>query len=221
LNRVKGGIGMKFKNRTEAGRMLAKQLDAYRGKDVMVLAIPMGGVPVAYEVAKELKAPLDVIMAKKIGAPFNQELAIGAVTWNGAVLLDEDMVQKWSISRDYVGDISRKLIKDMADKLNELRAGQGSFPKLFDRIVIIIDDGIATGNTMIAAVEAVRDQGAREVVIATPVLPKELVETMELVAPLAYIQAPDDFEAVGQYYHEFEPTSPDVVTDDLKKANPF
>jgi len=201
--------------------MLAKQLDAYRGKDVMVLAIPMGGVPVAYEVAKELKAPLDVIMAKKIGAPFNQELAIGAVTWNGAVLLDEDMVQKWSISRDYVGDISRKLIKDMADKLNELRAGQGSFPKLFDRIVIIIDDGIATGNTMIAAVEAVRDQGAREVVIATPVLPKELVETMELVAPLAYIQAPDDFEAVGQYYHEFEPTSPDVVTDDLKKANPF
>ena len=201
--------------------MLAKQLDVYRGKDVIVLAIPMGGVPVAYEVAKELKAPLDVIMAKKIGAPFNQELAIGAVTWNGAVLLDEDMVQKWSISRDYVGDISRKLIKDMADKLSELRAGQGSFPKLFDRIVIIIDDGIATGNTMIAAVEAVRDQGAREVVIATPVLPKELVETMELVAPLAYIQAPDDFEAVGQYYHEFEPTSPDVVTDDLKKANPF
>jgi putative phosphoribosyl transferase len=181
----------------------------------------MGGVPVAYEVAKELKAPLDVIMAKKIGAPFNQELAIGAVTWNGAVLLDEDMVQKWSISRDYVGEISRKLIKDMADKLNELRAGQGSFPKLFDRIVIIIDDGIATGNTMIAAVEAVRDQGAREVVIATPVLPKELVETMGLVAQLAYIQAPDDFEAVGQYYQEFEPTPPGIVTDDLKKANPF
>jgi putative phosphoribosyl transferase len=201
--------------------MLAKQLDAYRGKDVIVLAIPMGGVPVAYEVAKELKAPLDVIMAKKIGAPFNQELAIGAVTWNGAVLLDEDMVQKWSISRDYVGEISRKLIKDMADKLNELRAGQGSFPKLFDRIVIIIDDGIATGNTMIAAVEAVRDQGAREVVIATPVLPRELVETMGLVAPLAYIQAPDDFEAVGQYYQEFEPTPLGTVTDDLKKANPF
>jgi putative phosphoribosyl transferase len=212
---------MKFKNRTEAGRLLAEQLGAYRGKDVIVLAIPMGGVPVAYEVAKELKAPLDVIMAKKIGAPFNQELAIGAVTWNGAVLLDEDMVQKWRISSDYVGEITRKLIKDMNDKLSELREGQGSFPKLFDRVVIIVDDGVATGNTMIAAIEAVRDQGAKEVVIATPVLPKELVETMELVAPLVYLQAPDDFEAVGQYYQEFEPTPRDIVTDDLKKANPF
>jgi putative phosphoribosyl transferase len=210
---------MKFKNRAEAGRMLAKKLEVFKGKDVIVLAIPMGGVPVAYEVARELNAPLDVVMAKKIGAPFNPELAIGAVTWNGAVLLDEDMVQKWHISSEYVSEVSRKLVKDMNDKLNELRAGQGSFPKLFDRIVIIVDDGIATGNTMIAAVEAIRDQGAKEVAIATPVLPKEIVEMMGRVAPLFYLEAPDDFEAVGQYYQEFESTSENKVIECIQQAN--
>ncbi len=199
--------------------MLAKKLDVFKGKDVIVLAIPMGGVPVAYEVAKELNAPLDVVMAKKIGAPFNPELAIGAVTWNGAVLLDEDMVQKWHISSEYVSEISRKLVKDMNDKLNELRAGQGSFPKLFDRTVVIVDDGIATGNTMIAAVEAIRDQGAKEVAIATPVLPKEIVEMMGQVAPLFYLEAPDDFEAVGQYYQEFESTSENKVIECIQQAN--
>ncbi len=210
---------MRFKNRTEAGRLLAEQLGAYKGKDVIVLAIPMGGVPVAYEIAKELRAPLDVVMAKKIGAPFNPELAIGAVTWNGAVLLDENLVQKWQISREYVSEISRKLVKDMNDKLGELRVGQGSFPKLFDRTVVIVDDGIATGNTMIAAVEAIRDQGAADVVIATPVLPRELVREMELIAPLVYLDAPDDFEAVGQYYEQFEMTSREKAIELILLAN--
>jgi len=210
---------MKFKNRAEAGRMLAQKLGAYKGKDVIVLAIPMGGVPVAYEIARALNAPMDVAMAKKIGAPFNPELAIGAVTWNGVVLLDENMVDKWQISREYVGEISRKLITDMKEKLEELRAGQGNFPKLYDRTVIIVDDGIATGNTMIAAVEAIRDQGAEDVVIATPVLPNEIVETMRQVASLVYLEAPDDFEAVGQYYNEFEMTSREKVLEFMQLAN--
>lgn len=199
--------------------MLAKRLGAFKGKDVIVLAIPMGGVPVAYEVAKELDAPLDVIMAKKIGAPFNPELAIGAVTWNGAVLLDEGLVSRWQIPDEYVGGVARGLIKEMGDKLGELREGQGSFPKLFGRFVIIVDDGIATGNTMIAAVEAIRDQGPREVAIATPVLPKELVEAMGRVATLVYLQAPDDFESVGQYYEEFEPTPKSQVVSCMQQAN--
>ena len=199
--------------------MLAQRLSAYRNKDVIVLAIPMGGVPVAYEIAKDLRAPLDVVLVKKIGAPFNQELAIGAVTWNGAVMLDENMMEKWQISREYVSEVSRKLIQDMNENLNELRVGQGSFPKLFGRIVIIVDDGIATGNTMIAAVEVIRDQGASEVVIATPVIPKELVETMEQVAPLVYLDAPDDFEAVGQYCEQFEMTSREKAIEYLLLAN--
>ncbi|AFC99449.1 putative phosphoribosyltransferase [Methanocella conradii HZ254] len=210
---------MKFKDRAEAGRLLALRLGAFKGKDVIVLAIPMGGIPVAYEIARELKAPLDVIMAKKIGAPFNPELAIGAVTWNGAVLLDEDMMQKWQIPREYVNEVSRKLVKEMSDKLAELRVGLGSFPKLFGRVVIIVDDGIATGNTMIAAVEAVRDQGASEVAIAVPVLPKEMVETMELVAPLYYLEAPEDFEAVGQYYEQFEMVSRETAVELMLLAN--
>jgi putative phosphoribosyl transferase len=210
---------MRFKNRTEAGRMLARQLGVYKGKDVIVLAIPMGGVPVAYEIALEMRAPLDVVMAKKIGAPFNPELAIGAVTWNGAVLLDEEMVEKYKIPREYVGEISRKLINEMNDSLNSLRVGLGSFPKLYGRTVIIVDDGIATGNTMIAAIEAVRDQGPADVVVATPVIPKELVPEMETVAPLVYLDAPDDFEAVGQYYEEFEMASEEAVKGLMLLAN--
>jgi putative phosphoribosyl transferase len=210
---------MRFKNRSEAGRMLAWRLGAYKNRDVIVLAIPMGGIPVAYEIARELKAPLDVVMAKKIGAPFNPEFAIGAVTWNGAVLLDETTADKYHISREYVSEVSRKLIGDMKDQLSELRVGQGSFPKLFGRSVIVVDDGIATGNTMIAAVEAIRDQGAREVVVAVPVLPRELVRNMELVAPLVYLDAPDDFEAVGQYYEQFEMTSREKAIELLLLAN--
>ncbi len=158
-------------------------------------------------------------MAKKIGAPFNPEFAIGAVTWNGVVLLDENMVDKYQISREYVGEVSRKLIKDMNDKLSELRVGQGGFPKMFGRTIIIVDDGIATGNTMIAAVEAVRDQGADEVVVAVPVLPRELVHDMGLVAPLVYLDAPEDFEAVGQYYEQFEMTSKEKAIEYLLLAN--
>jgi len=210
---------MKFKNRREAGRLLAQQLGAYKGKDVIVLAIPMGGVPIAYEIALEMRAPLDVVMAKKIGAPFNPEFAIGAVTWNGAVLLDEDSMQKWNIPNEYVAETSRKLVKDMNDRLSSLRVGLGNFPKLFGRTVIIVDDGIATGNTMIAAVEAIRDQGPADVVIATPVIPHELVTDMEHVAPLVYLDAPEDFEAVGQYYEEFEMTSEDAVRGLMLLAN--
>jgi len=210
---------MKFRNRREAGRMLAQQLGAYKGQDVIVLAIPMGGVPVAYEIALEMRAPLDVVMAKKIGAPFNPEFAIGAVTWNGAVLLDEDSMEKWKIPNEYVGEVSRKLVRDMKEQLDTLRVGLGDFPKLYGRTVIIVDDGIATGNTMIAAVEAIRDQGPADVVIATPVIPKELVTDMELVAPLVYLDAPEDFEAVGQYYEEFEMTSEDAVRGLMLLAN--
>jgi len=210
---------MKFKNRREAGRMLAERLGAYKGKDIIVLAIPMGGVPVAYEIALDMNAPLDVVMSRKIGAPFNQEFAIGAVTWNGAVLLDENVMRKYNISREYVGEQSRKLIRDMNERLSSLRVGLGSFPKLYGRTVIIVDDGIATGNTMIAAVEAIRDQGPSDVVIATPVLPKELVEDMGRVASLVYLDAPDDFEAVGQYYEEFEMTSEDAVRGLMLLAN--
>ncbi len=210
---------MRFKNRREAGRLLAERLGVYKGKDVIVLAIPMGGVPVAYEIALEMRAPLDVVMAKKIGAPFNPEFAVGAVTRNGAVLLDQDAVRKWNISDQYIGETSGKLMREMNERLSSLRVGMGNFPKLYGRTVIIVDDGIATGNTMIAAVEAVRDQGPADVVVATPVLPKELVEDMGHVAPLVYLDAPDDFEAVGQYYEEFEMTSEEAVKGLMLLAN--
>jgi putative phosphoribosyl transferase len=210
---------MKFRDRAEAGRLLALRLGAFKGRDAIVLAIPMGGIPVAYEIARELKAPLDVIMVKKIGAPFNPELAIGAVAWNGAVLVDEEMVQKWQIPREYIREESQKLVKEMNDRLAGLRVGLGNFPKLFGRTVIIVDDGIATGSTMMAAVEVVRDQGAEEVAIAVPVLPRELVETMELVAPLYYLEAPEDFEAVGQYYEQFEMVSRETAVELMLLAN--
>jgi len=195
---------MRFRNRSDAGKRLAGALQVYRGRDVIVLAIPRGGIPVGYEIARDFHAPLDVVMAKKIGAPFNPELAIGAVTWNGAVMIDQEMVDRLQVSREFIGGSARHIVAEMNRVMGELRVGLGDFPKLFGRTVFIVDDGVATGATMIAAVEAIRDQGASEVVIVTPVLPAELVESLRLVAPLVYLQAPDDFEAVGQYYEEFE-----------------
>ena len=138
---------MKFKNRSEAGRMLARELKAYKGKDIIVLAIPMGGVPVGYEVAREYNAPLDLIMSKKIGAPFNPELAVGAVTWNGAVLLDQDMMDRWQIPRDYIDGEAHRISAELRSRLDGLRAGLGGFQKLYGRTVFIVDDGIATGAT--------------------------------------------------------------------------
>jgi putative phosphoribosyl transferase len=151
---------MRFRNRSDAGKRLVRELEAYRGWDVIVLDIPRGGIPVGYEIARAFHAPLDLVMAKKIGAPFNPELAIGAVTWNGAVMIDQALVDRPRVSHDY------------------LREGLGGFPKLYGRTVFIVDDGIATGATMMAAVEAIRDQGAADFVIVTPVLPAELVDNL-------------------------------------------
>src|SRR5512146_1920081 len=100
---------MKFKNRSDAGKRLVKELEVFRGRDVIVLAIPRGGIPVGYEIARAYHAPLDLVMAKKIGAPFNPELAIGAVTWNGAVMIDQDMVDRLQVSRDYIGGEAGKI----------------------------------------------------------------------------------------------------------------
>lgn len=210
---------MRFHNRSEAGRMLARELTAFKGQDVIVLAIPMGGVPVGFEVAQEYHAPLDLIMAKKIGAPFNPELAVGAVTWNGAVLLDQDMMDRWQIRREYVDGEAHRISAELRARMDTLRSGLGDFQKLYGRTVIIVDDGIATGATMIAAVEAVRDQGPKDVVIATPVLPAELVDSLKSVATLVYVQAPDDFEAVGQYYEQFETLADDQVKEYILLAN--
>jgi putative phosphoribosyl transferase len=210
---------MRFRNRADAGKRLAGALQAYRGRDVIVLAIPRGGIPVGYEIAREFRAPLDVVMAKKIGAPFNPELAIGAVTWNGAVMIDQGLVDRLQVSRDYIGGAARHIVAEMNRVMNELRVGLGNFPKLFGRTVFIVDDGVATGATMIAAVEAIRDQGAAEVVIVTPVLPAELVDDLKLVAPLVYLQAPEDFEAVGQYYEEFETMDEQRAREYLLLAN--
>jgi predicted phosphoribosyltransferase len=210
---------MRFRNRSEAGKLLARELQAYKGKDVIVLAIPRGGVPVGYEIALEFNAPMDLAMAKKIGAPFNPELAIGAVTWDGTVMLDQALVDRWQIPREYVGGTARKIVAEMNQTMSILRAGLGNFPKLYHRTVFLVDDGIATGATMIAAVEAVRDEGSEEVVIATPVLPAELVESLGQVAMLVYVQAPEDFEAVGQYYEEFETMTDEQVKEYLLLAN--
>jgi putative phosphoribosyl transferase len=209
----------KFKNRSQAGKMLAKELSAYKGKDIIVLAIPMGGVPVGYEIAIEYNAPMDLVMSKKIGAPFNSELAIGAVTWNGAVMIDQAMVDRWQVPREYISAESKRIYAEMNSQIDELRGDLGNFPKLYGRVVFIVDDGIATGSTMMAAIEAIRDMGPKDVVIASPIVPVELVDTLKYVAPLVYVQAVDDFEAVGQYYEELETLGKEKVKEFLLLTN--
>ena len=144
---------MVFKNRTEAGKVLAGRLSQYRDKDALILALPRGGVPVAREVASALNAELDVVITRKIGAPGNPELAIGAVTDDGTVFLNDSLVAGLDVSRDFIDHKIKQAKSEIADYAKRYR-GEQPIPKVADRVVVIVDDGIATGYTVLAAAEA-------------------------------------------------------------------
>lgn len=193
----------RLRNRKEAGQKLASQLLDYKGKNVVVLAIPRGGVVLGYEVAKVLEAPLDVVVPRKIGAPGNPELAIGAVSEDGTVVLDQGLLQMFRISNEYV---EREREAERAEIRRRTSAFRGSLPPLdlSGKIVIVVDDGLATGATMKAAVASIRKKGASEVVVAVPVGPPDTVrelskEVDRVVCPIVY----EPFMAIGQFYDDF------------------
>ena len=207
-----------FANRVEAGRRLASALAAFVGKDGIVLAIPRGGVAVGFEVALALGLPLDVIVPRKIGAPNNPELAIGAMTEDGTVILDDKLVSYLGISEAYIKSES-EIQKLEIDRRLKLYRGDVPRPNLKNRDVIIVDDGIATGSTMKAALASVRKSGAKTVVIAIPVGPPSTIRELEKQADrVVCLYTPESFYAIGEFYEDFAQTENGEVTELLKRS---
>lgn len=207
-----------FRNRAEAGRRLAERLYAYREEDPIVLALPRGGVPVAYEISRSLDAPLDVFIARKLGAPDQPELGIGAVAQGGARVLNERIVERLGISDDYLDFVTRREQAEVERRLLLLR-GDRPEPGVRDRTVILVDDGLATGVTARAAIVALRERRPRRLILAVPVC---AAQTAEVVRPevddLVALQTPSDLYAIGLWYEDFEQVSDDEVIRLLGKA---
>ena len=207
-----------FSDRVDAGKRLALALKSFSGQDGIVLAIPRGGIVVAYEIAKELVLPLDVIIPHKIGAPDNPELAIGAMTEDGTSILDENLVAYLGVSRNYIREESARQKKEIERRLKTYRQNE-PYPNFKGRDVIIVDDGIATGSTMKAALASVKNQGARSVTVAVPVGPPSTIkEFKKLAEKVVCLYTPEYFAAIGQFYDDFGQTSDEEVIQLLKKA---
>ncbi len=207
-----------YAGRFDAGRQLAPRLEKYRDRSPIVLGLPRGGVPVAYEVARALGAPLDVLIARKLGAPGQPELGIGAIAQGGAVYLNADLVRMIGVTKGYLDAISRK---EMAEMERRLKAYRGDRPALdvAGRTVILVDDGLATGATMRAAVQALRGMGPREIILAVPVCAPETAEALKSeVEEVICAQVPEHFSAVGLWYEDFDQTTDEEVVSLLAQA---
>ena len=208
-----------FSNRIEAGRELAEKLDKYAGReDVIVLGLPRGGVPVAYEVAKRLHVLLDVFIVRKLGVPGFEELAAGAIASGGVRVLNEDVMRAIPYADEAIEAVTAKETAELERREQIYREGRPP-PELRDRVVILVDDGLATGATMRAAVKALRERGVAKIVVAVPVAPPDTCHEVEQLADETIcLSTPPFFQAVGQYYEDFSQTTDDEVRDLLTSA---
>src|SRR6058998_498793 len=208
-----------FPNRSEAGRLLGVKLSKYAGRDdVIVLGLPRGGVPVAYEVARALRVPLDVFIVRKLGVPGFEELAVGAIASGGVRVLNEDVARALPNADEIIELVTAKETAELERREQHYREGRPA-PELRDKIVILVDDGLATGATMRAAVKALRQCGAAKIVVAVPVGPPDTCEEFAQEADETIcLSTPPFFQAVGQYYEDFSQTSDDDVRALLRHA---
>jgi putative phosphoribosyl transferase len=215
---MQGAIAMRFENRKEAGKMLAQALAEYRGTRAIVVALPRGGVVVGYEVARQLQLPLDVLVTRKIGAPDNPEYAIGAIAEVGEVQLNQEEIVLYRIPRDYLErEIQRQKLE--IQRRVQLYRGGRPLPSLADKIVIVVDDGIATGYTMRASIRALKTARPAKIVLAVPVAPADVLDEMgQEVDDVVCLSTPEPFFAVGIWYRNFEQTSDEEVRDYLERA---
>jgi len=208
-----------FPDRAEAGRLLGLKLSKYAGApDVIVLGLPRGGVPVAYEVARALRVPLDVFIVRKLGVPGFEELAVGAIASGGVRVLNEEVANALPNADVIIEAVTERESAEVERREHEYRGGRPA-PELQNKTVILIDDGLATGATMRAAVAALRQRGAAKIVVAVPVGPPDTCKEFEDVADeVVCASAPEFFQAVGQYYEDFSQTSDEEVRDLLARA---
>jgi len=208
-----------FRDRMEAGQLLAKQLGEYeRRADAIVLALPRGGVPVGYEIAMSLNLPLDVFVVRKLGVPGQRELAMGAIASGGIRVLNEDVLRAMPFAAATVADITAQETREVERRERDYRQGRPA-PEVSERTVILVDDGLATGATMLAAIAALRQKAPAKIVVAVPVCPPETLEEVERVADETVILfAPDWFRGVGQFYEDFAQLSDETVRLLLARA---
>ncbi|BAX93174.1 phosphoribosyltransferase [Mycobacterium shigaense] len=201
-----------FVDRHEAGRVLAQELKSYRGKDnLMVLGLARGGVPVAWEIASALRAPVDVFLVRKLGVPRWSELAMGALASGGGVVINDSVVSRLHITDEQVRDVIDSETAELARRDQAYRGGRPA-ANAVGKIVILVDDGIATGASMLAAVRAVRAGGPQSIVVTVPVGPPPVCQALARVADdVVCVTTPPGFEAVGQVYGDFHQVSDDEV----------
>lgn len=193
-----------FQDRQDAGQQLAQHLLQYKNKkEVLVLGIPRGGIVVAAEVAKQLHAPLDILVIKKLGAPGNEELAIGAVSVDHCSI-DKETIHSLGVSEEYLQKEIKKKQQEAKQRMAFLR-GKKPLYSVKNKRVILVDDGIATGSTMIMAIQVVKKQSPKKVVVAVPVAPPDTLTKLEQFADeVICLQQPTLFFAIGQFYHDFQ-----------------
>ena len=210
---------MVFRDREEAGRKLAEQLHAYANrKDVIVLGIPRGGVPVAFEVAKALDAPLDIFLSRKLGVPGQEELAFGAIATGGTRVLDRDIIEAAGISEEQIGQITARVKKELERRANLYRGARPPL-KVEGLTVLLVDDGIATGSSMRAAIDSLRQMKPARLVVAVPVAPLSTCNRLRReVDEFVCVHMPEEFYAIGQFYEDFSQMADEEVTELLRRA---
>jgi predicted phosphoribosyltransferase len=211
---------MFFHDRFDAGRQLAAHLDQYSGRsDVIVLALPRGGVPVGYEVARALGAPLDVFLVRKLGVPGREELAMGAIASGGLRVVNEDVVSELRIPDRWLDAVAARELAELRRREEAYRDGRPA-PDVRGKVGILVDDGLATGASMRAAVGALKKMGPARVVVAVPVGAAQTCQELEQIADeVVCAEAPDPFYAVGTWYRDFDQTTDDEVRELLARAN--
>lgn len=210
----------KFENRHEAGKELARKLSKYKDQsDIAILALPRGGVPVAYEVSLELKLPLDVWIVRKLGLPGHEELAIGAIASGGTRILNTDIIRAVGLSQTTIDRVTEEELKELKRREGQYRGTRPALD-LHKRTVILVDDGLATGASMLAAVGALRTQNPASIVVAVPAAAPQAIELLRPeVNEVVFVIAPYEFKGVGNWYEDFSQTTDDEVQLLLNQAN--
>ena len=211
---------MQFANRIEAGHLLAKKLMAYSNRsDVVVLALPRGGVPVAYEVAHSLNAPLDVFLVRKLGVPGHEELAMGAIASGNVRVLNDDLVDYLAVPDDLIDKVAEREQYEL-ERREKLYRGSSPPITVSGKTVIIVDDGLATGSTMRAAIKALKKMAPAKIIVAAPVAARETCESFkdDVDSACVCVMSPEPFHGVGLWYHDFSQTSDEEVCYLLEHA---
>lgn len=213
-------MATKFRDRTEAGQRLAAQLQDYANRpDVLVLALPRGGVPVGYEIAQALNLPLDIYLVRKLGAPGQEELAMGAIAPGGIMVLNHDVLRSLNISRQTLMQAAT-LEKQELDRRMRAYRGDRPDPKIRDRLIILVDDGIATSATLRAAITGIQRQHPQGIVVATPIAPVSVCEGLRtIVQDVVCLSMPEPLHSIGMWYENFSQTTDEEVCCLLQQAS--